>query len=136
MRTATTIAAAVIPVMLLAGCTSPGGPMSTPSASGSRPPFPTMSPVGTPSGTPTQVTPAQLQAITADLVARGVTAPPTVTSAMAVTWNDSSLGCPKPGMMYSQVITPGFRVLVEADGKPYDYRFGRGDTPTLCSSGH
>ena len=25
-------------------------------------------------------------------------------------WSDTSLGCPQPGMMYAQVITPGFRV--------------------------
>lgn len=133
MRLATIIAAAAVPVTLFAGCTVQGGPMSSPSASGSRPPFPTMPTVNTPSGAPTQVTPAQLQAITDDLLTRGVTATPTVTSAQSVTWNDSSLGCPKPGMMYSQVLTPGLRVLVEAGGKAYDYRFGRGDTPTLCS---
>jgi hypothetical protein len=37
-------------------------------------------------------------------------------------WPDSSLGCPEDGMMYTQVITPGYRVVVEAGGAEYDYR--------------
>jgi len=36
-------------------------------------------------------------------------------------WSDSSLGCPKPGMMYSQVITPGFLIQLTAGGKVYTY---------------
>lgn len=39
----------------------------------------------------------------------------------AVEWNDGSLGCPKPGVMYLQVITPGYRVILEAQGKQYTY---------------
>jgi len=35
---------------------------------------------------------------------------------------DASLDCPQPGMAYAQVITPGFRVLVEADGRRFDVR--------------
>ncbi len=55
-------------------------------------------------------------------------APPaiTVVSVEAVTWPDASLGCPKPGMMYAQVLTPGYRVVLEADGKTYEYHTGRG----------
>lgn len=33
-----------------------------------------------------------------------------VDSVKAVKWPDSSLGCPQPGMMYMQVVTPGFLV--------------------------
>ena len=35
-----------------------------------------------------------------------------VTLVQRVEWRDSSLGCPKPGAMYMQVITPGYRVLL------------------------
>lgn len=35
---------------------------------------------------------------------------------------DGSLGCPQPGAAYAQVITPGHRVLVEADGRRFDVR--------------
>jgi hypothetical protein len=36
-------------------------------------------------------------------------------------WRDSSLGCPKPGMNYLQVITPGYRIVLEAQGRSYEY---------------
>jgi CO/xanthine dehydrogenase Mo-binding subunit len=37
----------------------------------------------------------------------------------AVEWPDASLGCPKKGQQYAQVVTPGHRVLLEADGRTY-----------------
>ena len=47
-------------------------------------------------------------------------------------WRNSSLGCPQPGMMYLQVITPGFRIVLTVDGQDYDYHtdFSRA---ILCS---
>jgi hypothetical protein len=36
-------------------------------------------------------------------------------------WSDSSLGCPKPGMSYLTVITPGYRVVLKAGGLQYEY---------------
>ncbi len=39
-----------------------------------------------------------------------------VESVRAVDWRDSSLGCPKPGMAYMQVITPGHEVTLRAAG--------------------
>jgi hypothetical protein len=42
-------------------------------------------------------------------------------SAKAVQWRDSSLGCPKPGMAYLTVITPGYLILLETDGEVYEY---------------
>ncbi len=45
----------------------------------------------------------------------------TVAAMEAVDWPDSSLGCPEPGMMYMQVITPGYRITLEdADGTTYE----------------
>lgn len=44
-----------------------------------------------------------------------------VRSVEAVEWPDASLGCPQPGMMYAQVITPGYRIVLEAAGKTYEY---------------
>ncbi|WP_420452334.1 hypothetical protein [Ilumatobacter sp.] len=38
-----------------------------------------------------------------------------------VTWRDSSLGCPRKGMQYLQVLTPGVRVVVEVDGRRRSY---------------
>ncbi len=38
-----------------------------------------------------------------------------------VDWPDACLGIETPGLMCAQVITPGFRVLLEADGKRYEF---------------
>lgn len=45
----------------------------------------------------------------------------TIKETQSVTWNDSSLGCPEPGMMYLQVLTPGYKILLEAEGEVYNY---------------
>ncbi len=55
-----------------------------------------------------------------------------VTSIEAVDWSDSSLGCPQPGMMYMQVITPGFRVMLQAQGQAYEYHTDQGRNAVLC----
>ena len=36
-------------------------------------------------------------------------------------WRDSALGCPKPGVRYLRVITPGYRIVLEWMGKRYEY---------------
>lgn len=41
--------------------------------------------------------------------------------ATEVEWSDSSLGCPQPDMSYLQVITPGYRILLEANAQVYEY---------------
>lgn len=46
-------------------------------------------------------------------------------------FSDASLGCPQPGMAYAQVITPGFQLLVEADGRRFDVRVA-GRTGRIC----
>ena len=38
-----------------------------------------------------------------------------------VHWPDASLGNPEPDMFYAQVITPGFRMVLEANGQQYTY---------------
>ncbi len=37
----------------------------------------------------------------------------------AVDWSNSSIGCPKPGVAYLEVITPGHKVTLRADGQVY-----------------
>jgi hypothetical protein len=54
-----------------------------------------------------------------------------VVSVEEVDWPDTSLGCPEPGMMYAQVITPGFQVVLEAEGQMYEYHTG-GRQLVLC----
>ena len=38
-----------------------------------------------------------------------------------VDWGDASLGNPEPGIMYAQIITPGFKMSLAADGSTYMY---------------
>ena len=40
-----------------------------------------------------------------------------VDTVRAVEWRDSSLGCPRPGMAYLDVITPGYKVTLRANGQ-------------------
>jgi len=42
-----------------------------------------------------------------------------VDTVRAVEWRNSSLGCPKPGMAYLDVITPGHKVTLRVDGQVY-----------------
>ncbi len=57
----------------------------------------------------------------------------TVVSAKPVTWPDSSLGCPQPGMAYLQVLTDGSRILLEHADRQYAYHSGgRSPAPFLC----
>ena len=50
-----------------------------------------------------------------------------VRRAEAVEWPDSSLGCPEEGKVYGQVVTPGYRLLMEAEGKLYRVHVGGGE---------
>lgn len=38
-----------------------------------------------------------------------------------VRWRDAGLGCPKPGIDYIQVETPGYNILLQAGGSTYNY---------------
>ena len=50
-----------------------------------------------------------------------------------VEWNDASLGCPKPDVFYAQVITPGFRLVFEHEGRRYEYHTNQdGSTVVDC----
>ena len=55
-----------------------------------------------------------------------------ILKAEAVTWSDGSLGCPQPGMMYTQALVPGYRVKIDARGQVLDYHAGKSGQPVLC----
>ncbi|TDW83866.1 hypothetical protein EV137_6669 [Kribbella pratensis] len=55
-----------------------------------------------------------------------------VVSSEDVTWPDGSLGCPEPGMRYTQALVPGNRTVLEAGGKQYSYHSGGHRAPFLC----
>ena len=47
---------------------------------------------------------------------------------VAVDWPDKSLGCPQEGMVYAQVVTPGFRVTLSFQSKDYEYHTDLSDS--------
>jgi hypothetical protein len=53
----------------------------------------------------------------------------------AVQWPDSSLGCPEPGMMYAQVITPGYILTLEVDGQRYVFHTDSDQRVVRCEEG-
>jgi hypothetical protein len=51
----------------------------------------------------------------------------------AINWPDTSLGCPEPGKMYAQVITPGYRITVAGGGVEGTYHTDRQGNFVFCS---
>jgi hypothetical protein len=114
---------------LASGCAAP-----TPVAAGGAP-VPDRPPA-------TSAVPAELlRATRADLDARLAAAKlqagaVRVLVAEAVTWNDGSLGCPRPGVMYTMALVPGYRlvyaVVVGAGERQYAYHAGRNGNFQFC----
>ena len=57
-----------------------------------------------------------------------------VLSAEAVTWPDGSLGCPKPGMMYTQALVAGYRIVLQAGEQLLNYHVSSRGRPMFCPS--
>lgn len=113
--------------LLLVACAAGGGgtdqtPSPAPAASGSNSPL-----------DPGDVPASVFNLIVADAAAHAGVDPSalTVLQSSAVTWSDGSLGCPRPGVMYTQSLVEGFRVILEANGVPLDYH-GANETFVLC----
>jgi len=49
-----------------------------------------------------------------------------VEEASPAQWRDTSLGCPRKGMVYSPVVTPGYRVVLRDEGRLYVVHVGGG----------
>lgn len=108
---------------------------STPALSSKPLPPASTPPVSIPAGTPVDPSMPLVVAAVEDLAGRlGIEpAEVIVAEALAVTWPDGSLGCPEPGMMYTQVLVDGTFVLLEAAGRQYEYH---GGSPLLlCEPG-
>ncbi len=121
----------------LIGCSVPGvAPTPTDIPTGSGPtnapaPLPTApAPIAT--ARPGQVNAdPQLESLIAQARAQlaaklGITAATAeLVQAQPVDWPDSSLGCPQPGYMYSQIVTPGYLIILSANGKQYEFHGDR-----------
>jgi hypothetical protein len=50
------------------------------------------------------------------------------------TWPDGNLGCPQPGMNYTQAQVEGSLLVLEVGGKRYNYHAGGGRDYLLCET--
>jgi hypothetical protein len=57
-----------------------------------------------------------------------------VASLEEVVWNDGSLGCPQPGMAYTQALVNGFYVILQADGTQFPYHTRGTRSFVLCDN--
>lgn len=55
-------------------------------------------------------------------------------SVIEKTWPDSSMGCPQPGMAYTQVLTEGSQLILSANGKQYFYHAKINGKYTFCAA--
>ncbi len=53
-------------------------------------------------------------------------------SVESIVWPDASLGCPQAGLVYAQVLTPGYQILFEAAGQSYSYHTDDVNRVILC----
>ena len=57
-----------------------------------------------------------------------------VVRAETAVWSDGSLGCPKPGEVYTQSPTEGYWVVLSHNGTEYDYRATNTSYFFLCNN--
>jgi hypothetical protein len=136
LRPALNLLAALV---VLAACTAGGGATGGPGANGpSR--EPSASPAdgsGDPVASGGGSLPASITDPIVDDVATRLGVDPsgvTIVEATAETFPDGSLGCPEPGMMYTQALVDGYQVIVEANGTQLDYRGSAPGQFRICTS--
>jgi hypothetical protein len=50
-----------------------------------------------------------------------------------IEWPDTGLGCPRPGELHAQVVTPGWLIEVRSGGKVFEYHTDADDNFALCA---
>ncbi len=99
--------------ILLAACATPEGTAISEV---------TATPAPRPTELPAELLQAQAAAIAALAAQVGVPAAQiTVVSLETVTWNDGCLGVVRMGVMCAQMVTPGYRIVLRANGRQYEY---------------
>ena len=118
-------------VYMRSGLGSPNQSMTTPSET----PAPTSTPHT--SRVAPQVPEAILNSILKEAAKLANVSPQelVIARAEAVVWNDGSLGCPEPGMQYTQALANGYWVVISAAGRTYDFRVRRDGSFRLCPEG-
>jgi hypothetical protein len=51
-----------------------------------------------------------------------------------VMWSDSSLGCPQKGMVYADVLTPGYLIVLSVNSEEYEYHTSKGTEMVYCEN--
>ena len=107
--------------LCVAACTTPSPP-------------PTPVPTAPPTAIVTPEAAAAVDAAKQDAAAHlGVTLDQlSVAQVDAREWSDASLGCPQPGQLYSQVITPGFLILITSGNRQLEYHTDMRARVQLC----
>ena len=101
-------------ILLVTACAPGSAATEEPSSSDQEPP---------PTNIPVDLTPAQLAAVTALSENLGLSPEDIkLVSTEAVEWPDGCLGVQEEGVMCTQAIVPGFRILLEANGRELEYR--------------
>jgi hypothetical protein len=77
-----------------------------------------------------------VEAATADLAQRLGVDPDEIVlvNFREMTWPDGSLGCPEPGMSYTQALVDGYQIALLHEDRLFDYHGGNNETPFLCRS--
>ena len=150
MMTPRTLAATLLLSFGLAACAAPSAlppvpttapaPMSTPAPAATVTPMPAPEMSATPAATATPASSPDLVAGAAVLSAQTIAGQTLgvpggevkVLAVEPVTWNDASLGCPQPDMMYAQVMTPGYQVQVEVAGEAHTVHMDEAGNGVVC----
>ncbi len=149
----TLMMAVLLSALLLAACGTPATPPSIPTSPPSVPTSPPSIPTSPPSvlatmpasplnpGSGSSTSPAEGQdaavANSRQDLAEQLNVDPsviTVVSVEHVDWPDGCLGVQAPGVMCTMIITPGYRVTLEANGKQFEYHTNEtGDVARLAT---
>jgi len=125
MRLPILLGGSILAAGLLAGCSSQPSPPPA-----SSPPPPGSGSTASPDARKTAFRAA------ANELSRQVNAPVDSIAGVSqdeTTWNDSCLGCPQTGESCSQVLTPGYRVVLRVSDATYEYHTDLGGRAKLCS---
>jgi len=114
--------------LFVAACATPAAPVVVEVTPTPLPPTPTHIPVDLP--------PAQRAAIAALAAQLGIPVEQiTVVSSEAATWQDGSLGVPHRGVLYIQGPIQGFKIILAAGGKQYEYHTNQDGSSLVDATG-
>lgn len=122
----------ILLVMLFSAC----APQAEPTQQSVLPMDDSQKPTPIPTHIPVDLTPAQRAALSALAETVGLTADKiTVVSTEAVTWPDGCLGVQRMGVMCTQAEVEGFKIILAADGKQYEFHTNQDGSSIIRAAG-